>query len=78
MLIGHGEMPASPTLKAMAQAIEDQVPEADPGFWRTNYEVAVVVARRSLGLNTKAPSIRQAPHMITEGGFTKIAEANMR
>jgi len=65
-------------LPGLQKAIEDQVPEPDPGFWRTNYEVAIVVLRRSLGLNTKAPSIRQAPHMITEGGFSKIAEANMR
>ncbi len=65
-------------LPALNEAVKDQVPEPDPGLWRTNLEVLSVVLRRSLGKNTKAWTIRQAPHMITEGGYTKIAEANMR
>ena len=65
-------------LPALAEAIEDQLPQPDPGFLRTNYEVIYVTARRSLGLSTKAPSIRQAPHMITDGGpVRRIAERSM-
>jgi fatty acid desaturase len=65
-------------LPALAEAIEDQLPQPDPGFLRTNYEVIYVTARRSLGLSTKAPSIRQAPHMITDGGpVQRIAERSM-
>jgi len=65
-------------LPQLAEAVKDQLPEPDPGFFKTNFEVLIVVARRSLGLSTKAPSIRQAPHMITEGGpMTRIAERTM-
>lgn len=65
-------------LPDLAEAVEDQVPRPDPGFFRTNLEVLVVVARRSLGLSTKAPSIRQAPHMITQGGpVERIAQRTM-
>ena len=53
------------------------LPVPDPGFWCTNLEVASVVARRSLGLNTRAATIRQAPHMITEGGFERVAQRTM-
>ena len=55
-------------LPDLARAVEAQVPAPDPGFLRTNWEVFAVTLRRSLGLSTKAPSIRQAPHMITSGG----------
>ena len=55
-------------LPRLAEAVKDQVPEPDPGFLQTNFEVLIVVLRRSMGLPTKAPSIRQAPHMITGGG----------
>lgn len=65
-------------LPKLAEAVKDQVPEPDPGFFRTNWEVFVVVLRRSLGLPTKAPSIRQAPHMITNGGpVEQIARRTM-
>lgn len=65
-------------LPRLADAVKGQVPEPDPGFFRTNWEVLVVVLRRSLGLSTKAASIRQAPHMITAGGpVTRIAERTM-
>ncbi|MDB4841445.1 fatty acid desaturase [Planktomarina sp.] len=65
-------------LPDLAEAVKDQVPEPDPGFFRSNWEVLVVTTRRSLGLSTKAPSIRQATHMITEGGpIQKFAERNM-
>ena len=55
-------------LPALREAVASQVSAPDPGFFRTNWEVFTVVARRSLGLSTKAPSIRQAPHMIAAGG----------
>jgi len=65
-------------LPDLAEAVKDQVPEPDPGFFRSNWEVLVVTTRRSLGLSTKAPSIRQAAHMITEGGpIQNFAERNM-
>lgn len=65
-------------LPDLAEAVKEQVPEPDPGFFRSNWEVLVVTTRRSLGLSTKAPSIRQAAHMITEGGpIHKFAERNM-
>ena len=64
-------------LRDLARAVEGQVPAPDPGFWRTNLEVLSVVLRRSLGRSTRAASIRQAPHMITEGGFTPVAQRTM-
>ena len=42
------------TLPALNEAVKDQVPEPDPGLWRTNLEVLSVVLRRSLGKNTRA------------------------
>lgn len=65
---------ALPDLNA---AIKDQLPEPDPGLFRTNYEVFLVVLRRSLGRSTKAPTLRQAPHMITSGGFSAFSKASM-
>ena len=65
-------------LPKLAAEVKEQVPNPDPGFFRTNWEVLVVVLRRSLGLSTKAPSIRQAPHMITDGGpIERFAERTM-
>ena len=65
-------------LPALAEAVKEQLPEPDPGFFRTNWEVLVVTLRRSLGLSTRAPTIRQAPHMITEGGpVERIAQRTM-
>lgn len=64
-------------LPALHAALRERLPEPDPGFWRTNLEVLSVVARRSLGLNTQAASIRQAPHMVTEGGFERVAQRTM-
>jgi fatty acid desaturase len=65
-------------LPDLAKAVKDQVPAPDPGFFRSNWEVVVVAFRRSCGLSTKAPSIRQAPHMISEGGrFKKFAKRSM-
>ncbi|MDJ0821824.1 MAG: fatty acid desaturase [Paracoccaceae bacterium] len=65
-------------LPRLAEAVKDQVPAPDPGFFRTNWEVFIVTLRRTFGLSTRAPSIRQAPHMITEGGPVKqIAQRTM-
>lgn len=65
-------------LPRLADAVKEQVPQPDPGFFRTNWEVFMVALRRSLGLSTRAPSIRQAPHMITQGGPLKpIAKRTM-
>ena len=65
-------------LPKLAEAVKDQVPEPDPGFFRTNWEVFLVTLRRSMGLGTRAPSIRQAAHMISDGGPVKrIAQRTM-
>ena len=65
-------------LPDLARAVEAQVPAPDPGFVRTNWEVFMVTLRRSLGLSTKAPGIRQAPHMVTSGGpVVRIAQRTM-
>lgn len=36
-----------------------------------------VALRRSLGKNTAARTIRQAPHMISEGAYELIAQKTM-
>ncbi len=64
-------------LPALREALASQVPPPDPGFFRTNWEVFAVVLRRTLGLSTRAPSIRQAPHMIATGGGRRIAQRTM-
>ncbi len=64
-------------LPQLGAALADQLPQPDPGFWRTNWQVLVVVLKRSLGGYTKAASIRQAPHMITTGKVKKISSATM-
>ena len=67
------------SLPQLHAAVADQTPRPDPGFWRTNLDLLSVVIRRSLGRNTRAAWIRQAPHMISEGGaFSKIAKATMQ
>jgi fatty acid desaturase len=65
-------------LPALHGELQDQLPSPDPGFWRTNLEVLSVVIRRSLGRNTKARTIRQAPHHITDGGsVSQISKRTM-
>ena len=67
------------SLPALREAVADQTPAPDPGFWRTNLDLLSVVVRRSLGRSTRAAWIRQAPHMITDGGpRSKIARATMQ
>ncbi|MEL7402663.1 MAG: fatty acid desaturase [Pseudomonadota bacterium] len=65
-------------LPELADVVKEQLPEPDPGFFRTNFEVLSVVTRRSLGLPTKATSIRQAEHMVTDGGpIERVAQRSM-
>ena len=64
-------------LPVLGQHLKDQLPVADPGFFRFNRELLSVVTRRTLGRNTKARGIRQAPHMITEGATASIAKRSM-
>ncbi len=65
------------SLPKLQEAIRAQLPEPDPGFFRTNLEVLLVVIKRSLGKNTRAISIRQAQHHITDGSYQPIARATM-
>ena len=58
--------------------VAGQTPEPDPGFWQTNVDLLRVVVRRSLGRNTRAAWIRQAPHMVTDGTYAPIAKATMQ
>ena len=78
--IEHHLYPQVPfySLPGLHDALREQLPEPDPGFWRTNLEALSVAIRRSLGRSTRAWSIRQAPHMITEGGFEKVATRSMK
>ena len=65
-------------LPKLREELGDQVPAVDPGFLRASWDVISVVTRRSLGKPTKASAIRQAPHMITEGGpIQKVATRTM-
>ena len=67
------------SLPQLHETVAEQTPKPDTGFWRTNLDLLSVVVRRSLGRNTKAAWIRQAPHMVTAGGsFSKIAKATMQ
>ena len=66
------------SLPRLHEAVADQTPDPDPGFWRTNLDLLSVVIRRSLGRNTRAAWIRQAPHMATDGDYVKIAKATMQ
>ena len=61
------------SLPDLHNVIKDQLPEPDPGFLRTSYDVLSIVVRRSLKGNTKAFSIRQASHMVTVGGHEKLS-----
>ena len=67
------------SLPRLHEAVADQTPKPDPGFWRTNLDLLSVVVRRSLGRGTRAAWIRQAPHMVSDGGaYSKIARATMQ
>jgi fatty acid desaturase len=64
-------------LPALGREIAAQLPEPDPGFWRTNLELVSVVIRRSLGKSTRARTIRQAPIMISQDLTVPISKATM-
>jgi fatty acid desaturase len=66
------------SLPALHEAIKEKLPDPDPGFWRTSWDVLSIVTRRSLKLNTKASAIRQAPHMVTVGGYEKVSVRSMK
>ena len=78
--IEHHLYPQIPfyALPGAARALRDQLPEPDPGFFRTNWEVLMVAIRRSLGRPTKAPTIRQAPGMIGSGRDFSVTKASMK
>ncbi|WP_420732238.1 fatty acid desaturase [Hwanghaeella sp. 1Z406] len=65
-------------LPDLEKELGDQLPDPDPGVLRSNLDLFCVTLRRSLGKNTKASSLRQAPHMITTGSYAPIAKASMR
>ena len=71
--IEHHLYPQVPfyALDKLRQAVENQVPPPDKGFWRTNLEVLSVVVRRSLGMGTKARGLRQAAHMVVSAAEAK-------
>jgi len=78
--VEHHLFPQVPffALPALREALAEQLPAPDPGFFRTNAEVLSVAVRRSLGLQTRAWSIRQAPHMVSAGGAAApIAQRSM-
>ena len=77
--VEHHLYPNAPffSLPALAREVASQIPEPDPGLWRTNLELVSVALRRSWGKNTRARTIRQAPQMITEGVVTPISKATM-
>jgi len=60
-------------LPDLSGEIRNEIPEPDPGFFQTNLEVLSVVTRRSLGKNTRARSIRQAPSMATGPAATQAS-----
>ena len=74
--IEHHLYPQVPfhALPELYKAVQYQLPRPDPGLLRTNWEVLEVVVRRTLGKNTRARSIRQAPNMITDGGYSSISQ----
>ena len=51
-------------LKELNRELRDRLPQPDPGIIRTNLEVLLVVLTRSLGMNTRAPGIRQGASML--------------
>ena len=64
-------------LPKLRDAVADQVPAPDPGFFRTNLEVLTIVIRRSLGRNTRARSIRQSLHMVSDDACAPITQRTM-
>ena len=61
--IEHHLYPTVPfhALPSLSKKLREQLPEPDPGFFRTNWEVLKVVARRTFGKNDRSKIIRQAP-----------------
>ena len=64
--IEHHLYPTVPfhALPDLSVKLSEQLPEPDPGFFQTNWEVLKVVMRRTLLLDDRSKVIRQAPqHM---------------
>lgn len=74
--IEHHLYPQIPfySLPQLNQALADQLPEPDPGLIRTNLELLSVAIRRSLGRNTKAKSIRQAPSKFSDKAALEFSQ----
>ena len=51
-------------LPELSRELQDRLPSPDPGMLQVGYELIWVCIKRSLGLNTRAPSIRQGPSML--------------
>ena len=65
-------------LPKLSEELGDQIPDKDPGFWRSTWDVISVTWRRSRGLPTRASAIRQAPSMVTHGGpIERVAQRSM-
>jgi hypothetical protein len=77
--VEHHLYPQAPffALPALRRALASQLPPPDPAFWPATLDVLWVTLRRSLGRDTRAWSIRQAPHMIASGQFHRVARRTM-
>ena len=53
-------------LPKLHKAVQDQLPEPDPGIFKTIVEALLISIKRSWGKNTKARYIRQSPTMVTD------------
>lgn len=51
-------------LPALSRELQDRLPAPDPGMIQVGLELIWVCIKRSLRLNTRAPSIRQSPSML--------------
>lgn len=60
--IEHHLYPTVPfhALPDLSEALDEQLPEPDAGFWSTHWEVLKITIRRSLGRNDRSGRIRQA------------------
>jgi len=74
--IEHHLYPQIPfySLPQLNQALADQLPEPDPGLIRTNIQLLSVAIRRSLGRDTKAKSIRQAPSKFSDKAALEFSQ----
>lgn len=78
--IEHHLYPQAPfhALPRLADRLKDQLPPPDAGVLACSFDLARVVARRSLGLEARSRVLRQAAHMVTTGRPQRLARATMR